>query len=126
MNDPESNEKTVNIHVESGKNVSDCQKKPSFQGELFDNPLFKDSATLQVIFSPTLADKESGFPRICHGLWCFLYNLPAMGHMGSTQGFTSLLLFDPYQAFGTVILTNKQWENTFIEEIAQIVFGVNE
>jgi len=94
--------------------------------DLEDSPLFKDSETLQEFFSPTLADKESGFPRICHGLWCFLYNLPAMGHMGSTKGFTSLLLFDPYQAYGTVILTNKQWENTFIEGIAQIVFGENE
>lgn len=88
-----------------------------------DCPLFDKDETLDEMLSPTLYYADGETPRSCHGLKTERAGVLLLGHGGNTEGFTSLMQFDPKSKTGFVMMINKRGDRTYRGELPETLYG---
>lgn len=90
------------------------------------SPLFTKDETLSVFLSPTSYYSGMETARNCHGLWTMEYAVTVLGHGGNTNGFSTMLAFDPQSGIGIVVMTNELGETAYNYGLLSLVFGHRE
>lgn len=88
-----------------------------------DCPLFDKDETLDEMLTPTLYFADGKTPRSCHGLQADSAGVLLLGHGGNTEGFTSLMQFDPNSKTGFVMMINKQGDRVYRGELLDTLYG---
>lgn len=88
-----------------------------------DCPLFDKADTLKEMLSPSLYYADGKTPRFCHGLMEENAGVTLLGHGGNTEGFSSLLQFDPESRTGFVMMTNMQLDKIYKGGLSEILYG---
>lgn len=86
-------------------------------------PLFDTENTLDEMLSPSMYFADGKTPRFYHGLMGEKVGILTMGHGGNTEGFTSLMQFDPKAKTGFVMMINKQQDRIYQSELMNILYG---
>lgn len=89
-------------------------------------PLFAESGTRSMLFSPSDYFVGTDLARNCHGFWVDHYGVPVIGHGGNTNGCSSYLMLDVENGLGYSVMTNQKYEEVFNSEMPALVFGQNE
>ena len=89
-----------------------------------DSPLFENSRTTEVLFTPTSYYGNTSSPRLFHGFFQdnSMY-LDAVWHGGNTEGCSSALILNLEEGIGMAVMTNRALEEAFNEELPPLVFG---
>lgn len=85
-------------------------------------PLFDQATTLDEMLSASLYFSDGKTPRLCHGLMTEKVGLTTIGHGGNTEGFTSLIQFDPKEKTGFVMMINKQMDRIYQSELMNVLY----
>lgn len=88
-----------------------------------DCPLFDKDETLDEMLTPTRYFADGKTPRSCHGLQTDSAGVLLFGHGGNTEGFTSLLQFEPNSKTGFVMMTNKRGDRIYRDKIPDTLYG---
>lgn len=88
-----------------------------------DCPLFDKDETLDEMLTPTLYFADGKTPRSCHGLKTDSAGTLLLGHGGNTEGFTSLMQFDPNSKTGFVMMINKRGDRMYRGELPVTLYG---
>ncbi len=88
-----------------------------------DCPLFDNDETLDEMLTPTLYFADGKTPRSCHGLQTESAGVLLLGHGGNTEGFSSLMQFDPDSRTGFVMMINKRGDRTYRGELPDTIYG---
>ena len=91
-----------------------------------DCPLFAESGTRSMLFTPSDYYAGTDLARNCHGFWVDYYGIPVIGHGGNTMGCSSFLLLDVEGGRGYSVMTNQKYEEIFNYEMPALIFGENE
>lgn len=91
-----------------------------------DSPLFAESDTRSMLFTPSDYYAGTELARNCHGFWVDYYGIPVVGHGGNTLGCSSFLLLDVENGRGYSVMTNQKYEEVYNFEMPALVFGENE
>lgn len=95
----------------------------SFLCDSKDCPLFDKDETLDEMLTPSLYYADGETPRGCHGLKTEIAGTLLFGHGGNTEGFTSLMQFDPVGKTGFVMMTNKRADRAYRGELTEVLYG---
>jgi hypothetical protein len=87
------------------------------------SPLFRNADTLSKMLTATSYYGESDLTKNAHGLWAMYYSGMLLGHAGNTNGFSSMLAFDPVTGLGVVVMTNEQGETAYNYGLLPLIFG---
>lgn len=78
-------------------------------------PLFKDKATQEEMYSPSLYYGESDVPLWAHGFIVGEYGVRAYGHGGATGNCRTNMMFDPESGVGVVAMVNEPEGNWLLD-----------
>lgn len=88
-----------------------------------ETPLFRESETWELLFTPTAYLGDSEFPSNYHGFWVVPYEVETIGHGGNTVGCSSYLLLDVQNGAGAVVMTNQSGETVYNCDMMELFFG---
>ena len=86
-------------------------------------PLFEKEDTLDEMLTPSKYFSDGKTPCFYHGFMIEKAGMDIIGHGGNTEGFSSLVRFDPKAKTGFVMMTNTQHDRVYSSKLSELLYG---